>query len=278
MKKLCYIAGIALATGGTLWAQTNATTNATVSTTADATAASTVNAATNTTTNTTAAVNANTNAVSQILALVTTNPPPAKPQLRGPTRIESDSVDFDLAKREAVYRGHVRVDDPEMKLTGEWLVADLPQTGNRINHIVAETNVVIDAADDKGQRMHATAAKAVYVYDVTDGVTNETVTLTGNAKIETARGWLTGEPIIWNRATGILTASKVQSGYEDLNGTTVDTNSTTRTNSVLTGNDSLMAETNPPPPVATNLPAVDTNFPPGKPDLIPSKTSKPESK
>ena len=84
-----------------------------------------------------------------------------------------------------------------MKLHCEWLVADLPQTG-RISHIVAETNVVIDATDDKGQNMHATGDKAVYTYDVENGVTNEMVTLTGNAKVENAQGWLTGEPITLN--------------------------------------------------------------------------------
>ena len=46
------------------------------------------------------------------------------------------------------------VDDPEMKLTCEWLVADLPQTGGRVDHIVAETNVVIDC-DGRQRPDHA---------------------------------------------------------------------------------------------------------------------------
>ena len=74
------------------------------------------------------------------------------------------------------------MDDPEIKLHCEWLVADLPQTGGASTNIVAETNVVIDATDDKGQKMHATGDKAVYVYAVENGVTNEMVTLTGHAK------------------------------------------------------------------------------------------------
>ncbi len=58
-----------------------------------------------------------------------------------------------------------------------------PAAGRRAhNHIVAETNVVIDATDDKGQKMHATGEKTVYVFAVQNGVTNETVTLTGNAE------------------------------------------------------------------------------------------------
>ena len=63
----------------------------------------------------TSALAENTNAVAEILALVKTNSVPAPKPARPPTRIDSDSVDFDLTARQAIYRGHVRVDDPEMK-------------------------------------------------------------------------------------------------------------------------------------------------------------------
>jgi lipopolysaccharide transport protein LptA len=154
-----------------------------------------------------AQTNASTNAVDEILALVTTNAPPAAKPARGPTTIESDSVDFDLAGHTATYCGDVRVDDPQMKLRCEWLLASLPQGGGHVTNIVAETNVVIDFTDDKGKTNHATSDKAVYFYNVQNGVTNETVTLTGHAKVENDQGWLTGEPIIWNRATGHVTAN-----------------------------------------------------------------------
>ena len=91
-----------------------------------------------------------------------TNTPGTQPTPRGPTRISSKSADFDLAGHEATYRGHVRVDDPQMKLTCERLVADMPQAGGHPNHIVAETNVVIDFTDEKGQTNHVTGDKAVY--------------------------------------------------------------------------------------------------------------------
>ena len=94
----------------------------------------------------------------------------------------------------------MRVDDPQMKLTCEQLTADMPQAGGRPNHIVAETNVVIDFTDDKGQTNHATSDKAVYDLQVQDGVTNETVTLTGNPRrVENAQGTQAGDVIIWNR-------------------------------------------------------------------------------
>ena len=205
-----------------------------------------------------AQMNTNTNAVDEILALVTTNAPALKPQPRPETRIEAEGpADFDLAGRRVIYHEHVRVDSPNMKLSCEWLAADLPQTGGRVTNIVAETNVVIDATDDKGQQMHATGDKAVYVYGVENGVTNETVTLTGNARLENTQGWLTGDSIIWDRMHERLSvpSNPKMIFHQTLNGMAAGTNS-------------LPEETNLTP-VATRSPATDTNSPPAKPDPLP---------
>jgi len=165
---------------------------------------------------------------------------------RAPTIINSDHGSFDLTARRAIYRGNVRVDDPQMKLTCEQLTADLPQTGGHIDHLVALTNVVMDSVDDKGQTNHATSDKAVYDYKVAGGVTNETVTLTGNAKVENAQVWLTGEPIVWDRANNSMHAENQKMLF--------------RQNIA-----SAMANTNSPPAAvqSTNLPFSKTNFPPG---------------
>jgi lipopolysaccharide transport protein LptA len=125
---------------------------------------------------------------------------------RGATQITSQRMDFSNTARQMIYTGDVRVDDPQMRLTCEQLIADLPPNGGHIQHIVALTNVVIDSVAEKGQTNHATSDKAVYIYNVQNGVTNETVTLTGNAKVENAQGWLTGEPIVWDRANNSLHA------------------------------------------------------------------------
>jgi lipopolysaccharide transport protein LptA len=119
---------------------------------------------------------------------------------RDVTRIDSDSANFDMNARRVVYLGHVIVNDPQMKMTCDKIVADLPPSGARMNHIVAETNVVIDLAYTTGQTMHATSDKAVYHYSVENGATNETVTLTGNPQIVNAQGVQSGDEIIWNRA------------------------------------------------------------------------------
>lgn len=169
----------------------------------------------------------NTNAVDEILALVTTNAPASKPQpSRQLMRIESDSLDVDLTARKAAHHGHVRVDDPEMKLTCEDLTADLPQDGGHINHIVAETNVVIDFTDEKGQTMHWTGDKMVYDYAVQNGATNETATMTGNPELETAQGKSIGDVIVWDRARNHLDIKNPKIVYrQNINGSTADTNS-----------------------------------------------------
>jgi lipopolysaccharide transport protein LptA len=165
-----------------------------------------------------------------------TNADDAPKPPRAPTIIDSDRADFDLTARRAYYYGNVHVDDPQMKLTCEKLVADMPPEGGRINHIVAETNVVMDSTDEKGQTHHATSDKAVYDYSVQNGGTNETVTLTGHARMEDAQGWLTGEPIVWDRVSNHLTAINQKMLYRE-----------SATNAVMN----------------TNAPTAKTNFPPG---------------
>ena len=154
-----------------------------------------------------------------------TNPPGTPPAPRAPTLIHADSADFDLNGHQGIWRWHVRVDDPQMKLTCERLVADMPPAGGRPNHIVAETNVVIDFTDTKGQTNHATGDKAVYVYSEQDGVTNKTVTLTGNPQIENAQGTQAGDVIILDLANNKVHFDNPHMIFrQNLNGTSADTN------------------------------------------------------
>ena len=155
-----------------------------------------------------------------------TNTPGTPPVPRAPMFIHADSADFDLNGHQGIWRWHVRVDDPQMKLTCERLVADMPQAGGRPNHIVAETNVVIDFTDDRGQTNHATGDKAVYVYSEQDGVTNKTVTLTGNPQIENAQGTQAGDVIVLDRANNKVHFDNPHMIFrQNLNGATTNTNS-----------------------------------------------------
>jgi lipopolysaccharide export system protein LptA len=133
------------------------------------------------------------------LAQSNTNAPP---QLLRVTDIHSHSAVFDGNGHTVTYRGDVRVIAPDMKLTCALLVADLPPSGGRVSHIVAETNVVMDAVDSKGQPIHATSQMAVYDYSVQNGTTNEIVTLTGipQPQIVISQGTNTADKIIWDRA------------------------------------------------------------------------------
>jgi lipopolysaccharide export system protein LptA len=169
------------------------------------------------------------------------------------TVITSDSGDFawGAGAHQAVYKGHVRVDDPQMKLTCEWLVADLPESGP-IHHIVAETNVVIDFTDDRDQPNHATCDKAVYDFEAKSGVTNEIVTLTGHAQVENPQAWITGEPIkldLLNRTMHadnqkVILRQTLENSAAETNGPPANTNPPAAT-------PRPPAETKPPP--ATNV-------------------------
>jgi lipopolysaccharide export system protein LptA len=142
----------------------------------------------------------NTNAVAEILALVTTNSPPTPPPLpRPPTMIDSDSADFDLKGRRAIYYGSVHVDSPQRQLTCEQLTLDLPPEGGRINHIVAETNVVINATDENGVTNVITCGKVIYDYNVQGGVTNETITFTNKPQLLTPQYTNIADVIVWDR-------------------------------------------------------------------------------
>lgn len=225
MKIVHYIPLLALITlvgAGLLQAQTNATESANATT------------------------NLNTNAVSQILALVATNPPAAKPQ---PQQLVIQSVGPAVFEQvghglRMIYRDHVRADSPSLKLRCDWLRADLSQAGRPTN-IVAETNVVIDATDVKGKPIHATGDRAVYVYDVLDGATNETLTLTNNAGNATAeyKGiTMKGDPII-----------------VDLIRQTITTPNSGET--IIRGNFTGKLPGTNSPALETNAPAAETNRP-----------------
>jgi lipopolysaccharide export system protein LptA len=155
------------------------------------------------------------NATAQTNSVATTN------SVHGPTLITSRAGNFDMNARHAIYSGDVRVTDPQMKLTCEWLIADLPQSG-QINHIVAETNVVIDFTDQKGRATHATGEKAVYNFNVQNGTTNETVTLTGNPQVESTQGSSTltniADVIIWNRLNNSFRSINPHTTIQNFNG------------------------------------------------------------
>lgn len=186
-----------------------------------------------------------------LLARAQTNATGTLPTARGPTLISSASADFDLAGHEAIYHGHVRVDDPQMKLACEQLIADVPQAGGHVNHIVAETNVVIDFQDTQGHTRHATCDKAVYVYSEEGGTTNETITLTGtppNPQMEDDAGnTITGDVIVYDRLNNRSSVSNMKMIFRHgfIGAAATNAPETNKTNP-------LPAKTNSPPAAVEN--------------------------
>ena len=115
---------------------------------------------------------------------------------------------YDGAKQQVIYYDHVVVTNALGSLTCEHLTIDLPPEGSpdrQPTNAVAATNVVvifIKQADTN----HITCDRAIYRYQVLKGATNDTITFLGSAghpaRVENAKGWMTGEPLVWDNLTG----------------------------------------------------------------------------
>ena len=128
-------------------------------------------------------------------------------QTNSPTNkmhIQAKTVSYDNNTHETIFLGDVLVTDPKIKLRCERLAVIMPQKGERLSHLTAETNVVIDVVEDN-QARHITSHKATYDYSVVNSVTNEVIMFTG---LPTQKPLITmpdgsvmsSEPIIWDRA------------------------------------------------------------------------------
>jgi len=128
------------------------------------------------------------------------------------THINARSMQVDFKSRTAFYRQNVTVTDPRVSMTCEFLTAKLPATGNRVDSIIAETNVVI-AVPDKGATNYATADKAIYSYSIKSGATNEMLELTGSPTLNSLQGKTTGTKLVWDIANERLTGEDVHMSY-----------------------------------------------------------------
>jgi lipopolysaccharide export system protein LptA len=114
--------------------------------------------------------------------------------------ITSDHIEGSLLSRTATYRGNVRVNDPQMKLRSEYLIAvKLDQPNGKYESVAAVTNVVIDFFDAEGQTNHVTGTRAVYTLSVTNSITNELVRITGDPRAVVSDGTvITGDSLTWD--------------------------------------------------------------------------------
>jgi lipopolysaccharide export system protein LptA len=135
-----------------------------------------------------------------------------------PTEIQSSSGQFFMKSNVFVYRGDVRVDNPEMKLRCELLTIEAPKLASgKFNRATAETNVVIDFVNGTPPNRttnHATAEKAVYTSTVTNIAeppalqwqTNSLIVLTGNPVVTNVQGTFQGDPIVMDRIADTITS------------------------------------------------------------------------
>ena len=123
------------------------------------------------------------------------------------TEITSEDFDYDPKSGLAVFRGRVRVDNPQTKLVCDTLTAKMPEgdakTGS-FDKVVAERNVVIDSTDDRGEKTHVTAGKAVYSSRLLNGTTNKLMDLTENPVLERTNGWIKANRLTIDQANGMI--------------------------------------------------------------------------
>lgn len=134
--------------------------------------------------------------------------PTSAPTTNAPERkieITADSGHFDGKTSQMIYLGHVFVtDNAKTTLHCGQLTVDVPTGGGDPTNIVAESDVVIDYLDEKGQTNHITSDKAVYACTVVNSVTNTTLTFTGGKpmpKVENPQFTATGEPLVYDFVT-----------------------------------------------------------------------------
>lgn len=142
------------------------------------------------------------------------------------THISSKYGRFDFNTRSLVYSENVRLDDPRIQLTCEYLLAKFPTNGShRVDSVVAETNVVaLITTNDITYKI--TAAKAVFIYRPEATTTNETLELTGLP--EPTIEWVpadqtplrtntfTARRIVWDLLNNNITAEDNRGVFPDL--------------------------------------------------------------
>jgi hypothetical protein len=115
---------------------------------------------------------------------------------------------YDGARQQVIYSDHVVVTNAMGSLTCERLTINLPPEGSlerEPTNAVAATNVVLIFVK-KSDTNHVTCDRAIYAYQVSNGTTNDTTTFWGSAghpaRVENTKGWMTGEPLVWDNLTG----------------------------------------------------------------------------
>jgi lipopolysaccharide export system protein LptA len=127
---------------------------------------------------------------------------------------------YDQNKSKLIYFDHVVVTNVQGNLTCARLIIDLPpqgSTNSQVTNAFAETNVIINIFKD-GDTNHITCDQAVYSYGVVNAITNQTITFIGSsnrpAKMENSKGWMTGEPLVWDNVNKQFSGTHPQTVFK----------------------------------------------------------------
>lgn len=155
-----------------------------------------------------------------------TNTPLTSATVTNETHITSKTGRVDLLTRALIYSDNVRVVDPRIELTCEYMIAKFPTNGvRRVDTLVAETNVVaLITTNDVTYRI--TAAKAVYVNRVEGTTTNQSLELIGfpppvirwaSEDPTTAKtNIFTAKRIVWDLMSNQITADEQHGIFPDV--------------------------------------------------------------
>jgi lipopolysaccharide export system protein LptA len=100
---------------------------------------------------------------------------------------------------------HVVVTSGRSQLRCEHLIVRCPGEKVLDNHptnIVAEVKVDVELVDKDGVTNHTVSNHSLYVYQLIDGVTNETIKFTGNSTNFSKNGVVVGDPLIYDFQKG----------------------------------------------------------------------------
>jgi hypothetical protein len=147
---------------------------------------------------------------------VATNPPPGEQEVG----VTATHFFYDGGKQQVIFYDEVVATNAQGRLTCARLTIDMPPEGSldrQPTNALAETNVVIDLVK-QGDTNHITCERAIYTYLIIHGSTNDTITFVGSptapAKVENSKGWMTGEPLIWDNVNGNFSGLNTETHFK----------------------------------------------------------------
>jgi lipopolysaccharide export system protein LptA len=144
------------------------------------------------------------------------NPPPGEQEVG----VTAKHFFYDGSKQQVIFYDEVVATNAQGSLSCDRLTIDVTPEGSldrQPTNAVAETNVIINLVK-QGDTNQITCERAIYIYQIVKGATNDTITFFGSAtkpaKVENSKGSLTGEPLIWDNLTGNFSGVNTETHFK----------------------------------------------------------------